>query len=60
VDLVRKGPKGVMKSHSSSAWMVGPVKEMTGSHRDGGPLTITMQVRLTDRCDGAVQTTLAL
>jgi hypothetical protein len=45
VDLVRKGPKGAMKSHNSSAWMVGPVKEMTGSHSDGGPITVAVQVR---------------
>ncbi len=44
VDLVRKGPKGAMKSHSSSAWMVGPVKEMTGNHSDGAPFTVAFQV----------------
>ncbi len=44
VDLVRKGPKGAMKSHASTAWMVGPVKEMTGNHSDGAPIIVTMQV----------------
>jgi hypothetical protein len=33
-----------MKSHSSSAWMVGPVKEMTGNHSDGAPFTVAFQV----------------
>jgi hypothetical protein len=42
-DLLQSGPKGGIKK-KGPAWVVGKPKAFGGTHRDGLPLNVTLQV----------------